>query len=122
MNAVWEKIKADLFRHRIVSGLIVGTITVAAALLTLALSTLLNLGGPYDRLFAEMNGAHLWVFFKPGMVNTADLHRIQSLPGVIESTPRQYSYLTQARSSTTCARTARRGSTTGTPTNTRRCG
>ncbi|MBI5952513.1 MAG: FtsX-like permease family protein [Chloroflexi bacterium] len=97
MNAVWEKIKADLFRHRIVSGLIVGTITVAAALLTLALSTLLNLGGPYDRLFAEMNGAHLWVFFKPGMVNTADLHRIQSLPGVIDSTPRQYSYLTQAR-------------------------
>ncbi|CAG1013897.1 hypothetical protein ANAEL_04836 [Anaerolineales bacterium] len=97
MNAVWEKIKADLFRHRIVSGLIVGTITVAAALLTLALSTLLNLGGPYDRLFAEMNGAHLWVFFKPGMVNRADLHQIKILPGVIESTPRQYSYLTQAR-------------------------
>jgi putative ABC transport system permease protein len=97
MNAVWEKTKADLFRHWIISVLIIGTITIAAALLTLALSTLLNLGGPYDRLFAEVNGAHLWVFFKPGLVNTAELHRIQTLPGVVDSTPRQYSYRTQAR-------------------------
>ena len=44
MKAVWEKIKADLFHHRVVSVLIIGTITIAAALLTLALSTLLNLG------------------------------------------------------------------------------
>ena len=97
MNAVWEKIRADLFRHRIVSVLIIGTIAIAAALLTLALSTLLNLGGPYDRLFAEVNGAHLWVFFKPGMVNTAELRRIQTLPGIVDSTPRQYSYRTQVR-------------------------
>lgn len=97
MNAIWEKIKADLLRQRVISALIIGTITIAASLLTLALSTLLNLGGPYDRLFNEMNGAHLWVFFKPGMVNTSDLHRIQTLPGVLESTPRQYSYMTQAR-------------------------
>lgn len=97
MNAIWEKIKADIIRHRLISALIIGTIAIAASLLTLALSTLLNLGGPYDRLFNEMNGAHLWVFFKPGMVNTSDLHRIQTLPGIMESTPRQYSYLTQAR-------------------------
>lgn len=97
MNAIWEKIKADLFRHRIVSILIIGTITIAAALLTLALSTLLNLGGPYDRIFAEVNGAHLWVFFKPGQVNTADIRQIQTLPGIIASTPRQYSYRTQVR-------------------------
>jgi putative ABC transport system permease protein len=97
MNAIWEKIKADLFRHRIVSILIIGTISIAAALLTLALSTLSNLGGPYDRLFAEVKGAHLWVFFKPGRVNTADIRRIQTLPGIAASTPRQYSYRTQVR-------------------------
>jgi len=97
MNAIWEKIKADLFRHRIVSLLIVGTITIAAALLTLALSTLLNLGGPYDRLFDEVNGAHLWVFFKSRRVNTTDIRQIQTLPGIDESTPRQYSYRTQVR-------------------------
>lgn len=97
MNAIWEKIKADLFRHRIVSVLIVGTIAIAAALLTLALSTLSNIGGPYDRLFAEMNGAHLWVYFKPGRVKTADIRRIQALPGITASTPRQYSYRAQVR-------------------------
>jgi len=97
MNAIWEKIKADLFRHRIVSILIIGTITIAAALLTLALSTLLNLGGPYDRLFAEVNGAHLWVFFKSGRVNTTDIRQIQTLPEIADSTPRQYSYRTQVR-------------------------
>ena len=97
MKAVWEKIRADLFGHRIISILIIGTITIAAALLTLALSTLLNLGGPYDRLFAEVNGAHLWVFFKHERVNTAELRRIQTLPGIVDSTPRQYSYRTQVR-------------------------
>lgn len=97
MNAIWEKIKADLFRHRIVSILIIGTITIAAALLTLALSTLSNLGGPYDRLFTEVNGAHLWIFFKTGRVNTADIRQIQTLPGIASSTPRQYSYRTQVR-------------------------
>ncbi|MEW6401037.1 MAG: FtsX-like permease family protein [Chloroflexota bacterium] len=97
MNAIWEKIKADLFRHRIVSVLIVGTIGIAATLLTLAFSTLLNLGAPYDRLFAEVNGAHLWVFFESGRVNTADIREIQRLPGIADSTPRQYSYRTQVR-------------------------
>src|SRR5512138_957877 len=95
MNAIWEKIRADLFRHRVISILIIGTITIAATLLTLALSTLSNLGEPYDRLFAEVNGAHLWVFFKSGRVNTADIRQIQTLPGVVDSTSRQYSYRTQ---------------------------
>jgi putative ABC transport system permease protein len=97
MKAIWEKIRADLFHHRVVSFLIISTITIAAALLTLALSTLLNLGGPYDRLFAEQNGAHLWVFFKHGRVNTTDIRQIKAMPGVVDSTPRQYSYLTQVR-------------------------
>src|SRR5512138_1344111 len=97
MNAIWEKIRADLFRHRVISILIIGTITIATTLLTLALSTLSNLGGPYDRLFAEVNGAHLWLFFKAGRVNTADIRQIQRISGIIASTPRQYSYRTQVR-------------------------
>jgi hypothetical protein len=97
MKAVWEKIKADLFHHRVVSVLIIGTIAIAAALLTLALSTLLNLGAPYDRLFVQENGAHLWVYFKSGRINSNDIREIQALPGISDSTPRQYSYPTQAR-------------------------
>ena len=46
---------------------------------------------------AEVNGAHLWVFFKPGRVSTTDIRQIQSLPGIADSTPRQYSYRTQVR-------------------------
>ncbi len=97
MNAIWQKIQADLFHHRIVSFLIVCTITVSATLLTLAISTLMNLGAPYDRVFNEINGAHLWLYFKPGLVNTADLHRIEALPGITASTGVQYGYVTQAR-------------------------
>ena len=97
MNAIWQKIKADLLHHRIVSLLIICTITVAATLLTLAISTLMNLGAPYDRVFNEVNGAHLWLYFKPGLVNTSDIHRIEALPGVADSTGLQYGYVTQAR-------------------------
>ena len=98
MSAVWQKIVADLLRRRAISFLIISTITTAAALLTLALSTLMNLGGPYDKLFAELNSAHLWLHFTPERVSSADIKRIESLPGVSASTGRQYSYNTQVRS------------------------
>ena len=98
MNAVWQKIVADLTRRRAISVLIAITIFVASTLLTLALSTLMNLGGPYDKLFTELNSAHLWLHFKPGLVGSTDIHRIESLPGVTASTGRQYSYITQIRS------------------------
>jgi len=97
MSAIWQKIVADLTRRRAVSILIVITILVASTLLTLALSTLMNLGGPYDKLFAELNSAHLWLHFKPGLVNSADIQRIESLPGITASTGRQFSYATQIR-------------------------
>ena len=97
MGAVWQKIVADLLRRRAVSLLIISTIITAAALLTLALSTLMNLGGPYDKLFAELNSAHLWLHFKPGRVSSIDIKHIEALPGVAASTGRQYSYNTLVR-------------------------
>ncbi len=97
MSAVWQKIVADLLRRRTISVLITITILVATALLTLALSTLMNLEGPYDKLFTELNSAHLWLHFKPDRVGQADIHRIESLPGIVASTGRRYSYVTQIR-------------------------
>ena len=97
MSAVWQKIVADLTRRRAISLLIISTIITAAALLTLALSTLMNLGGPYDRMFAELNSAHLWLHFAPGRVSSLEVRRIEALPGVIASTGRQYSYKTVVR-------------------------
>ena len=98
MSAVWQKIVADLLRRRAISSLVTCTILTAAALLTLALSTLMNLGGPYDQLFTELNSAHLWLHFTPRRVNSTDIKRIESLPGVVASTGRQYSYNTLVRS------------------------
>ena len=97
MGAIWQKIVADLLRRRAISVLITITILIASSLLTLALSTLMNLGGPYDKLFADLNSAHLWLHFKPGLVSSTDIHRIEALPGVTASTGRQYSYVTQIR-------------------------
>jgi len=97
MGAVWQKIVADLLRRRAISVLITITILVASALLTLALSTLMNLGRPYDKLFAELNSAHLWLHFKPERVGLADIHRIEALPGVTASTGRRYSHVAQIR-------------------------
>ncbi|MGD8403048.1 MAG: ABC transporter permease [Anaerolineales bacterium] len=97
MGAIWQKIVADLFGRRAISILITITILIASALLTLALSTLMNLGGPYDKLFSELNSAHLWLLFKPERVGLADIHRIESLSGVAASTGRRYSYVTQIR-------------------------
>jgi putative ABC transport system permease protein len=98
MEAIWQKIVADLLRRRAISLLIIATITTAAALLTLALSTLMNLGGPYDKLFTELNSAHLWLHFIPGRVSSVDVKRIESLPGVAASSGRQYSYNALVRS------------------------
>lgn len=97
MLAVWQKIWADLFHRRAVSLLILGTIVAASALLTLAVTTLFNLEAPYDKSHAELNGAHLWLHFKPGRVRSMDIRQIEALPEVVESTGRQYSYTTNVR-------------------------
>lgn len=95
MSAVWQKIWADLLHRRMVSLLIIGTIAAAAALFTLALTTLFNLEAPYDKSHAELNGAHLWLNFKPGRVRAMDIRQIEELPEVAASTGRQYSYSSQ---------------------------
>lgn len=97
MDPVWQKIFADLLRRRAISVLIICAIIVAAILMTLALSTLMNIGRPYDLLFAELNSAHLWLHFTPERVNSAHINHIESLPDVVASTGRQYNYNTTIR-------------------------
>jgi putative ABC transport system permease protein len=97
MSAVWQKIWADLWHRRAVSLLITGTIIAAAALFTLALTTLFNLEAPYDKSHEELNGAHLWLNFKPGRVRAMDIRQIELLPEVVGSTGRQYSYTSPVR-------------------------
>lgn len=95
MQAVWEKIKADLTSRGLITFLIVLTVATAAALLTLVSGTLLNLYAPYDRSFEELNGAHVWLYFDRDLTPRGDVEKLERLPGVIESTHLQVSYVTR---------------------------
>ncbi len=97
MDAIWDKIKADITGRPAVSILITITIIAAATLLTLALATLMNLGAPYDRSFQELNGAHLWLYFDRDRIRSRDIVQIEALPGVTGSTGLQYSVKSRAQ-------------------------
>jgi putative ABC transport system permease protein len=97
MNAIVEKLKADIAGRPVVSTLILITIIAAATLLTLALATLMNLDAPYDRSFQELNGAHLWLYFERNKIRSRDVQQVESLPGVLESTGLQYSVTSRVR-------------------------
>lgn len=103
MEAVWQKIKADILKRPVISILIVMTIATPSMLLILALATLLNLFSPYDRSFAELNGAHLWLYFDRERTRIRDINRIEDMPEVTESTGLQYSMNTRARMRDTSA-------------------
>lgn len=97
MDPILQKIKADITSRLLISTLIVITIVAASTLLTLALATLMNLDAPYDRSFEELNGAHLWLYFDRDRTRLRDVNRIETLPGVLESTGLQYSVLSRAK-------------------------
>jgi putative ABC transport system permease protein len=97
MDAIGQKIKADIISRPAVSTLITVTIIASATLLTLALATLLNLGAPYDRTFEELNAAHLWLYFNRDQTRYRDIGQIEALPDVAESTGLQYSVRSRVR-------------------------
>jgi putative ABC transport system permease protein len=97
MDAILQKIKADITSRPLISLLIVVTITAASALLTLALATLLHLNAPYDKTFNELNGAHLWLYFNRERIRARDIQQMASLPGVVASTGVQYSVQSRVR-------------------------
>ncbi len=97
MRAVWIKIKADVLTRPMVSLMILLTIVSATMLLTLALATLLNLSAPYDRSFAALNGAHLWLYFDRSKMRLRDAEKIAALPEVAATTGMQYSVAARVR-------------------------
>lgn len=97
MDAVLQKIRADITSRPLVSMLIVTTIVAASTLLTLALATLMNISAPYDKSFEELNGAHLWLYFNRDRIRPRDVDRIAALEGVVQSTGLQYSVASRVR-------------------------
>lgn len=96
MGAVLVKVKADLLTRPLISALILVTIVTSSTLLTLALATLANISGPYDRAFEELNSAHLWLYFERGKVTRRDVDRIEHLPETEASTGLRYSVVGRA--------------------------
>jgi putative ABC transport system permease protein len=95
MPAILRKITADLFNRRLVSFLVTLTIFASAALLTLTVMTLTNMSSSYERIFNELNGAHLWLYFNRDQVGRPDVTRIEQLPGVVASTGLQVSQVSR---------------------------
>jgi putative ABC transport system permease protein len=90
MDAVWQKIKADIVSRPLISALIVVTVVMSATLLTLALATLMNISAPYDQTFEQLNAAHLWLYFDRDKMYKRDVERIEALPGIAASTGLRY--------------------------------
>jgi len=97
MDAIWQKIKADIVSRPLISLLILVTIVTSSALLTLALATLININAPYDRAFDELNAAHVWLHFDRDRTRQRDIERIEALPNVVESTGLRYNIVTRVR-------------------------
>jgi putative ABC transport system permease protein len=91
MDAILQKIKADIISRPRISALILLTIVLTSTLLTLALATLMNMNAPYDKAVAELNAAHVWLHFDRERVGQRDIARIKTLPGVVESTGLRHS-------------------------------
>jgi len=97
MGPILQKIKADIISRPVISALVLITVITSSALLTLALATLMNISGPYDQTFEELDAAHLWLYLDRGRVSRRDVTRIESLPGVAASTSLRYDVVSRAQ-------------------------
>jgi putative ABC transport system permease protein len=97
MEAVLQKIKADILSRPKISLLIMATVISSSMLLTLALATLMNTNAPYDRTFEELHAAHLWIYLDRRRVRSRDIERIEALPDVVKSTGLRYNVLSRVR-------------------------
>jgi putative ABC transport system permease protein len=96
ISAVLKKAKADILSRPMISLLIVVTVITSSTLLTLALATLMNLSAPYARAFEDLNGAHVWLYLDRALVGQRDVEKIESLPGIVQSTGLRHYVTTRA--------------------------
>lgn len=96
MSAILKKAAADILSRPVISLLIVITVGSSSLLLTLALATLMNLSAPYDRVFSNLEGAHVWLYLNRDVVEQHHVKRVESLSGVVGSTGLRYYVNTRA--------------------------
>jgi putative ABC transport system permease protein len=83
--AIWFRLRADLRGRRWQAGSVLLVVALATWLIGMGLVIFGSVSAPFDRLFTQLNGAHLWVYtslpLSPGQFD-AIIHA----PGVVAST------------------------------------
>jgi putative ABC transport system permease protein len=83
--AIWYRARADLRGRRLQTGSVVLVVALATVLIGLALAVFGSVQAPFDRLFTQLNGAHLWVYY-PSAPTQGQLDAIIHAPNVAAST------------------------------------
>ncbi len=83
--AIWYRARADLRGRRLPAGSVVLVVALATLLIGLALAVFGSVQAPFDRLFTQLNGAHLWVYY-PSAPTQGQLDAIIHAPNVAAST------------------------------------
>jgi putative ABC transport system permease protein len=85
--AIWYRVRADLRGRRLPAGSVVLVVALATMLIGLALAVSASAQAPFDRLFTQLNGAHLWIYFpSPSAPTQGQLDAVIHAPNVASST------------------------------------
>jgi putative ABC transport system permease protein len=83
--AIWYRVRADLRGRRLSAGSVMLVVALATTLIGLALAVFGSAQAPFDRLFTQLNGAHLWVYY-PSAPTQAQIDAVTHAPNVAAST------------------------------------
>src|SRR5690349_19319743 len=85
--AIWSRVRADLRGRRVQTSSVALIVALATLLVGLGLVVFGSVQAPFDRLFTQLNGAHLWLNTSPqAQFTQAQLTAIREAPNVIATT------------------------------------
>lgn len=85
--AIWSRVRADLRGRRVQTGSVALIVALSTLLVGLGLVVFGSAQAPFDRLFTQLNGAHLWLNTSPqAQFTQAQLTAIREVPNVIATT------------------------------------
>ncbi len=99
--------RADLRGRRLPAASVVLVVTLATLLIGLALAVFGSIQAPFDRLFTQLNGAHLWVYYlssptqgqldavtrAPNVAATTELEEATSNAAILQASQKFDAYL-----------------------------
>lgn len=84
-SAIRARVQADLRGRHLAAGSVILVVALATILIGLALTVFGSVQAPFDRLFTQLNGAHLWVYYSSAPTQ-AQIDAIIHAPNVAAST------------------------------------